>query len=73
MSTVRSSDGTAIAYERRGHGPTLVASGGAADFYESAADAVAAALPNGRRLTLEAQGHVVDPKAMADALFRFFA
>jgi pimeloyl-ACP methyl ester carboxylesterase len=53
--------------------PTLVASGGAADFYESAADAVAAALPNGRRLTLEAQGHVVDPKAMADALFRFFA
>jgi pimeloyl-ACP methyl ester carboxylesterase len=52
--------------------PTLVATGGGNDFFESAADAIAASLPNGERLTLTGQGHVVDPKAMASELRRFF-
>jgi pimeloyl-ACP methyl ester carboxylesterase len=52
--------------------PTVVATGGSADFFESAADAVAAALPNGERVTLAGQDHVVDPKAMAALLARFF-
>ena len=52
--------------------PTLVATGGGNDFFESAADAIAASLPNGQRLTLTGQGHVVDPKAMASELRRFF-
>jgi pimeloyl-ACP methyl ester carboxylesterase len=52
--------------------PTLVASGGTADFFEAAGDAIAAAVPNAERLVFEGQGHVVDPKAMASALERFF-
>jgi pimeloyl-ACP methyl ester carboxylesterase len=52
--------------------PTLVATGGSNDFFESAADAIAASLPNSERLTLTGQGHVVDPKAMASELRRFF-
>jgi pimeloyl-ACP methyl ester carboxylesterase len=53
--------------------PTLVATGGGAEFYEAAADAVAASLREAERLTLDAQGHVVDPKTMAAVLERFFA
>ena len=52
--------------------PTLVATGGGADFFEQAADAIAADLPQAERLTLEGQGHVVDPKALAPVLERFF-
>ena len=52
--------------------PTLVATGGDDDFFESAADAIAASRPSGQRLTLTGQGHVVDPKAMASELRRFF-
>ena len=52
--------------------PTLVGTGGASDFFGAAADAVAAAVPNAERVTLDGQGHVVDPKAMAALLGRFF-
>jgi len=60
--------------------PVLVATGGAheADAAEwvraldPAAHAIAAALPNAERRTLEGQGHVADPKAVAPALTRFF-
>ena len=52
--------------------PTLVATGGSDDFFERAADAIAASLPQAERRTLEGQGHVVDPKALAPVLERFF-
>jgi Alpha/beta hydrolase family len=51
--------------------PTLVATGGGNDFFEQAADVIAGSLAHGERLTLEGQGHVVDPKALAPALARF--
>jgi pimeloyl-ACP methyl ester carboxylesterase len=50
--------------------PTLVLTGGGAEFFELAADAVAAAMPSAERVVLEGQGHVADPKAVATALGR---
>ncbi len=41
-------------------------------FFEQAADAIVAGLPNAERLTLEGQGHMVDAKVVAPALERFF-
>jgi pimeloyl-ACP methyl ester carboxylesterase len=51
--------------------PTLVLTGGGAEFFELAADAVAAAVPGAERVVLEGQGHVADPKAVATVLERF--
>jgi pimeloyl-ACP methyl ester carboxylesterase len=51
--------------------PALVLTGGGAEFFELAADAVAAAMPSAQRVVLEGQGHVADPKAVATALERF--
>jgi Alpha/beta hydrolase family len=53
--------------------PTLVLTGGAAEFFERAADALAASLPRAQRRTLDGQGHVADPKVLAAALAEFFA
>jgi pimeloyl-ACP methyl ester carboxylesterase len=53
--------------------PTLVATGGGDDFFEAAGDAIAATVPNAERHVLQGEGHVVDPKAMASLLERFFA
>lgn len=52
--------------------PTLVATGGGQDLFESAAEAIAASVPGARRETLAGQGHVVDPAVMAKRLTRFF-
>jgi hypothetical protein len=62
--------------------PTLVATGGGSpdahggglppDFFDQAADAIAASIPQAERLTIEVQGHVADPKAVAPVLERFF-
>jgi pimeloyl-ACP methyl ester carboxylesterase len=52
--------------------PTLVATGGTNEYFEQAADAVAASLASGERQVIEGQGHVVDPKVMAAVLARFF-
>ena len=61
--------------------PTLVATGGASpesfvagggDFFARAADAIATAIPRAERLTLAGQAHMVDPKALAPVLERFF-
>jgi pimeloyl-ACP methyl ester carboxylesterase len=52
--------------------PTLVATGGSVDLFEQAADAIATSIPRAERLTLEGQGHVVDPTALAPVLARFF-
>jgi pimeloyl-ACP methyl ester carboxylesterase len=61
--------------------PTLVATGGASaesfvggggDFFDRAADAIAASVPSARRETLAGQTHMVDPKALAPVLERFF-
>ena len=62
--------------------PTLVATGGKSpdphggelppDFFDQAADAIAASIPQVERLTIEGQGHVADPKAVAAVLGRFF-
>ena len=41
--------------------PTLVLTSGAATFYETAADAVADAIPGALRMRLPDQGHVADP------------
>jgi pimeloyl-ACP methyl ester carboxylesterase len=51
--------------------PTLVLTGGGVEFFELAADAVAAAIPSAERAVLEGQGHVADPKSVATALERF--
>jgi pimeloyl-ACP methyl ester carboxylesterase len=52
--------------------PTLVATGGGAKFFEQAADEVSASIPHTERLTIEGQTHLVDPKALAAVLQRFF-
>ena len=52
--------------------PTLVVTGGSADFYERAADTMAERIPRAERRTLENQSHVVDPHALAPVLERFF-
>jgi pimeloyl-ACP methyl ester carboxylesterase len=52
--------------------PTLVATGRGGDFFEQAADAIAASMPQAERLTVEGQAHLVDPKALAPVLERFF-
>jgi pimeloyl-ACP methyl ester carboxylesterase len=62
--------------------PTLVATGGGSpdsfvggggDFFGKAADAIAASIPQAERQTIEGQTHMVDPKALAPVLERFFA
>jgi pimeloyl-ACP methyl ester carboxylesterase len=52
--------------------PVLIATGGNNDYFEQAADAVAASLADAERQVIEGQGHVVDPKIMAAVLARFF-
>jgi pimeloyl-ACP methyl ester carboxylesterase len=64
--------------------PTLVVTGGVSpdsqvgmgglppDFFEQAADAIAASIPRAERRTIDGQGHVADPKALAPVLERFF-
>jgi hypothetical protein len=50
----------------------LVITGGGAEFFEQAADAIAASLPYAQRLTIEGQSHVADAKVVAAVLERFF-
>ena len=52
--------------------PTLVVTGGGADFFERAADTMAERIPRAERRTLENQSHLVDPQALAPVLERFF-
>jgi Alpha/beta hydrolase family len=52
--------------------PALVLDGGMAPWLTDAAEAIAAALPNGRRRTLEGQTHDFSAQAMAPALAQFF-
>jgi hypothetical protein len=52
--------------------PTIVIDGGQMPWISSAADAVAATIPNARRRTLAGQQHNVDPAAIAPALAEFF-
>jgi pimeloyl-ACP methyl ester carboxylesterase len=61
--------------------PILVATGGASpdsfvagggSFFDQAADAIAASIPQAERQTLAGQTHMVDPKALAPVLERFF-
>jgi len=43
-----------------------------ADFFDRAAKAIIAAIPQTERQTLDGQGHVVAPELMARVLKRFF-
>jgi uncharacterized NAD-dependent epimerase/dehydratase family protein len=43
------------------------------DFFAPVADAIAAAIPNAEREVVEGQTHMVDPKALAPVLERFFS
>jgi pimeloyl-ACP methyl ester carboxylesterase len=61
--------------------PTLVATGGASpdsfvagggDFFDRAADAIAACLPRAERQTIPGQTHTADPAVLAPVLERFF-
>jgi pimeloyl-ACP methyl ester carboxylesterase len=53
---------------------TLVLDGGASfPFLHATADAIAKAIPNARRRTLEGQQHNVDPEALAPVLKEFFS
>ena len=45
---------------------------GAGTFYETAADAVADAIPGALRMRLPDQGHVADPSVLAATLRAFF-
>jgi len=49
-----------------------VLDGGQSPWLSASADAVAAALANGRRRTLAGQQHNVEPTAIAPALIEFF-
>jgi hypothetical protein len=42
------------------------------DFFERAADAVAACVPRAERRTVDGRAHVPDPKTVAPVLERFF-
>ena len=54
--------------------PTLVMAGGASPpFMQQAARALAAALPDGRAVLLEGQGHDLVPAALGPPLERFFS
>lgn len=62
--------------------PTLVLTGATLDpamgglapgFFDDAADAVVAAMPDARRHVIEVSGHVPDPARLAPALIEFFA
>ena len=53
--------------------PTLVLEGGTTPWLTNAARAVAEALPNAERRTLEGQPHNVDPQALAPALVEFLS
>ena len=53
--------------------PTLVATGGGAEFFESAADVIASTIPHARRVILSGQAHMADPKIVASRLERFFS
>jgi len=53
--------------------PTLVIDGGQTPWLSHAAQAVADALPNAQRRTLQGQPHNVAPEAMAPVLVEFFA
>jgi pimeloyl-ACP methyl ester carboxylesterase len=61
--------------------PALVATGGASpdsfvggggDFFDRAADAIAASIPQAERQVIAGQTHMVDPKVLAPVLERFF-
>jgi pimeloyl-ACP methyl ester carboxylesterase len=52
--------------------PTLVIDGGTTPWLSNAANAVAEALPNAQRRTLQGQQHNVSPDAIAPALAEFF-
>lgn len=52
--------------------PVLVMDGGTAPWLHAGADAIAAALPNAQRLTLQGQTHDVAPTVLAPALIEFF-
>lgn len=52
--------------------PTLVLDGGTTPWLSEGAEAIANALPNAKRHTLEGQTHDVAPKALAPALVEFF-
>jgi pimeloyl-ACP methyl ester carboxylesterase len=61
--------------------PALVATGGASpdsfvggggDFFDRAADAIAASIPRAERQVIAGQTHMVDPKVLAPVLERFF-
>jgi pimeloyl-ACP methyl ester carboxylesterase len=61
--------------------PTLVATGGGSpdsfvggggDFFAKAADAIVASIPQAERRIIEGQTHMIDPKALAPVLERFF-
>jgi hypothetical protein len=53
--------------------PTLVVDGGQTPWLSTSADAVADALPDARRRTLEGQPHNVDAAALAPVLAEFLA
>jgi pimeloyl-ACP methyl ester carboxylesterase len=52
--------------------PTLVVTGGGVEFFDEAADAVAASVPDAERLILGGESHVADAAAVAPILVRFF-
>ncbi len=68
-------DGSVPAAEaKRAHIPVLVLDGGASPAaMRNAAQALADALPNAKRRTLEGQTHEVAPEALAPVLVEFFA
>jgi hypothetical protein len=71
MASMISKDSTQIAYDRRGTGPAVILVGGG-DFFDAAADAIAASVPRAERRIVAGQTHLVDPRALAPMLDGFF-
>lgn len=52
--------------------PTLVLTGDGTEFFDAAADTVAAAMPRAERMRVPGMGHVADAQVLATVLGRFF-
>ena len=68
MNTVRSQDGTRIAYDRAGKGRALILVDGALCYRDSGPSG----LPNATHRVVAGQTHMLKPQAIAPILIEFF-
>jgi hypothetical protein len=71
METVRSADGTAIAYDQAGRGPLLIVWTASPPFMAQTARTLSRAFPHAGLRALDGQDHNVDPAVLAPVLIAF--